>query len=316
MTTLFTLLIAITLPTGLIERALDFFERGDYRTSAELLDEAAAVDLEEFQLNNLHYLRGRIALEEEDWSRAESEFAQVSESSVLGDLALWHRGRVALRDSRSGDILRFLTLLGPGFPDALRLELADGAPEDVALAIYRSVSGRRSQWKRASILDDEDAMWQLLARSRGDEFALQAARRLDGRPATPVQSLRLAKTFHTHRIFDRAEAIYSTLLEDRSAIGAQAHYELGRTYFQRLRYEDAIAVYRATIERFPDTDWEREADEQIPPNYWRSLDYPGAIAAYQSVAEVQFPELGFTGVGQDGTALKSCPECSGSKESD
>ena len=285
MTTLFTLLIAITLPTGLIERALDFFERGDYRTSAELLDEAAAVDLEEFQLNNLHYLRGRIALEEEDWSRAESEFAQVSESSVLGDLALWHRGRVALRDSRSGDILRFLTLLGPGFPDALRLELADGAPEDVALAIYRSVSGRRSQWKRASILDDEDAMWQLLARSRGDEFALQAARRLDGRPATPVQSLRLAKTFHTHRIFDRAEAIYSTLLEDRSAIGAQAHYELGRTYFQRLRYEDAIAVYRATIERFPDTDWEREADEQIPPNYWRSLDYPGAIAAYEALID-------------------------------
>ncbi len=95
----------------------------------------------------------------------------------------------------------------------------------------------------------------------------------------------MAKTFHTHRIFDRAEAIYSTLLEDRSAIGAQAHYELGRTYFQRLRYDDAIAVYRATTERFPDTDWEREADEQIPPNYWRSLDYPRAIAAYEALID-------------------------------
>ena len=46
-------------------------------------------------------------------------------------------------------------------------------------------------------------------------------------------------------------------------------------------------------------------------HYWHSI-----CAAYQSVAEVQFSELGFTGVGQDGTALKSCPERSGSKESD
>ncbi len=285
MSSLFTLLIAFTIPTETVERAFDFFERGDYETSAELLDQAAAIDPEEFALNNLHYLRGRIAQEQGDWRRAETEFANVSAGSVLHSLSVWHRGAVALGDGRTNDAIRFLDSLGPGFPDTLRLELAAGAPEDVALAITRTVSNRASQWMQASILGDEAAMWRLLERNQGDEFALQAARRLDGRPATRTQSLRLAKTFHTHRIFDRAEAIYSALLEDRTQIGAEAHYELGRTYFQRGRYDDAVAVYRATIERFPNTDWERDADRQIPTTYWRKLDYPAAIAAYEALIE-------------------------------
>ncbi len=285
MSAILTLLLAITLPTGMIERAFEFFERGDYLASAQLLDQAAAIDREEFRLNNLHYLRGRVAEEQGNWARAEAEFDQVGENSVLHSLALWHQVAVAVGDGRNADALRLLDTVGPGFPDTLRLELAEGAPENVALSIYRTVSNRESRWKQSSILDDEAAMWQILTRSQGDEFALQAARRLDGRRTTPARSLRLAKTFHTHRIFDRAEAIYSALLQDRTQIGAEAHYQLGRTYFQRGRYDDAVSVYRATIERFPGTDWERNADEQIPPTYWRKLDYPNAIAAYETLIE-------------------------------
>ena len=297
MSTILTLLIAITLPTGTVERAFDLFERGDYRASAQLLDQAAAIDPEEFGLNNLHYLRGRIAEEQGDWARARIEFDLVREASVLHSLVLWHQVRVALKDGRNEDALRLLDILGPGFPDALRLELAEDAPEDVALSIYRTMSNRESRWMQSSILDDEAAMWQLLTRSRGDEFALGAARRLDGRSATRAQSLRLAKTFHAHRIFDRAEAIYSALLEDRTEIGAEAHYELGRTYFQRGRYDDAVSVYRATAERFPDTDWARNADRQIPPTYWRKLDYPNAIEAYETLIEkYDEPEVYYSAV--------------------
>ena len=167
MSAILTLLIAITLPTGTVERAFDFFERGDYRASAQLLDQAAAIDPEEFGLNNLHYLRGRIAEEQGDWARARIEFDLVREASVLHSLVLWHQVRVALKDGRNEDTLRLLDILGPGFPDALRLELAADAPEDVALSIYRTMSNRESRWMQSSILDDEAAMWQLLTRSRG-----------------------------------------------------------------------------------------------------------------------------------------------------
>ena len=279
-----TLLLAVTLSSATIERAFDYFESGDYRLSARLLDEAASVDPDEYDLNNLHYLRGRIAEAEEDWSRADSEFGKIRSTSVLYDLAVWHRAASAMSAGRSNAALELVERLPSNFPEALRMELADGAPEVIALRIYNSLSTREAQWKRASILNDESAMWLLLTRSRGDDVALEAARRLDGSPGTPAQRLRLAKTYYAHRVFDRAAAVYSSLIEDPS-FGAEAHFELGRTYFQLARYDEAIGIYRTVARRFPGTNSERAADSAMATTYWRKLDFQAAAAAYLNVIE-------------------------------
>ncbi len=278
------LLIVSGLLTPTIESAFARYEARDYAGAAELLDESAEMEPEQFRLNNLHYLRGRIAEEQGDWERARLEFEKTPTSSVLFRLSLWHRVRAAVRSRNLDAAAALLRRLPAGFPTALRLELAEEAPPAFALRIYDSIGTRRSQWKRAEIRNDEAAMWALLARQRTDDIALAAARRLAGRPATAERRLRLAKTFYAHRLFEQAAAVYSTLLEDPS-VGAEAHYELARTFFQQARYARAIEIYRRTAERFPDTDWERDAESQIASCFWRMEDFDNAASAYLHVIE-------------------------------
>ena len=281
---LLPLLIVSSLLTPTIESALSRYEARDYSGAAALLDESAKLEPEQYRLNNLHYLRGRIAEEQGDWERARLEFEKTPTSSVLFRLSLWHRVRASVRSGDLEAAAALLRRLPADFPAALRLELAEDAPAEFALRIYDSIGTRRSQWKRAEIRDDEAAMWALLARQRGDDIALAAARRLAGRPATPERRLRLAKTFYAHRLFEQAAAVYSTLLEDPS-LGAEAYYELGRTFFQQAHYARAIEIYRRTADRFPDTDWERDAESQIASCFWRMEDFDSAASAYLHVIE-------------------------------
>ena len=211
---LLPLLIVSSLLSPTIESALARYEARDYSGAAAFLDESAELEPEQFRLNNLHYLRGRIAEEQGDWERARLEFEKTPTSSVLFRLSLWHRVRASVRSGDLEAATSLLRRLPADFPGALRLELAEDAPPEFALRIYDSIGTRLSQWKRAEIRDDEAAMWALLARQRTDDIALVAARRLAGRPATPEQRLRLAKTFYAHRLFEQAAAVYSTLLED------------------------------------------------------------------------------------------------------
>ncbi len=278
------LLIVSGLLTPTIESAFARYEARDYAGAAELLDESAELEPEQFRLNNLHYLRGRIAEELGDWERAGLEFEKTPTSSVLFGLSLWHRVRATVRSRDLDAAAALLRRLPAGFPAALRLELAEEALPAFALRIYDSIGTRRSQWKRAEIRNDEAAMWALLARQRSDDIALASARRLAGRPATAERRLRLAKTFYAHRLFEQAAAVYSTLLED-PLVGAEAHYELARTFFQQARYARAIEIYRRTAERFPDTDWERDAESQIASCFWRMEDFDSAARAYLHVIE-------------------------------
>ncbi len=284
MTALIPLLIASSLFTTTIETALDRFEKKDFAAAAELLDDAAAVEPELFRTNNLHYVRGRIAEHQLDWERARQEFRQVPRSSVLSSLSLWHRILAAVR---TGDMDEAETLLGElpaNFPSDLRMSLADEAPNDFALRIYDSIRTRESQWRQAVIRNDEASMWSLLARGRNDDVALDTAKRLAGRGGTSEQRLRLAGTFYAHRMFEQAGAVYATLLED-SSVGAEAHYELGRTLFQQARYDAAIRIYRRTMDRFPGTDQERDAEYQIASCYWRAEDFPAAAGVYLEIIE-------------------------------
>jgi len=286
MTVFLPLLLLLTLFSPIVERVFDSFEIGDYEQAAALLDESAAIEPEYFERNNMVFLRGRIAELLEDWARAEREFARVRSQSVLHPLSLWHRARVAFEDGRSDDAMGFLDRLPSGFPAARRLELASLATEMVALRIYDSVNTRESRWRRAELRNDTTAMWQLLEQSRTDDIALEIALRLhqDINDYTANQRMLLARTLHGQRVFGRAASLYGSLLE-HPRFGPEAHYELGRIYFQQVLYDDAIEAYLQTARRFPDTDWEKDAETQIASSYWRKPDLPAAEAAYLALIE-------------------------------
>ncbi len=281
---LLPLLIASSLLSPTIERAFDRFESHDLAGAAALLDEAATSDPEYFDLNNLYYLRGRIAESLEDWQGAREAFGEIRRASVLHPLALWHLALTSIHTGDTDLAVRYLDRLPSDFPTDLRMRVADEAPDAIAIQIYASLGGREARWRLDRIRDDEAAMWRLLAARQTDEIALRAASRLDGRSglATARQRRSLARAFYAHRVFDRAAAAWTTLLEDEN-LGPEAHYELGRAYFQQGLYDEAIRLYRTTVDRFPDTDWERDADYQIASCYWRKEDYPASASAYLHV---------------------------------
>jgi soluble lytic murein transglycosylase-like protein/Flp pilus assembly protein TadD len=286
MTTFLPLLLITTLFSPTVERAFDSLERGDYQLAAMLLDESAAIEPEYFERNNMPFLRGRVAELQEDWARAEQEFSRIESRSVLHPLSLWHRARVALEEGRNDDAIGFLDRLPSNFPARRRLELAPLAVDMVALRIYDSVNTRESRWRRAELRNDTPTMWQLLAQSRTDDIALEIALHLHEDVENPSddQRMLLARTLHGQRIFGSAAALFGSLLE-HTRFGPEAHYELGRTYFQQVRYEEAIEVFLQTVRRFPDTDWEKDAETQIASSYWRKLDFAAAEAAYLALID-------------------------------
>jgi soluble lytic murein transglycosylase-like protein/Flp pilus assembly protein TadD len=248
------------------------------------------------------FLRGRIAELQKDWPRAEQEFARVDTGSVLHPLSLWHRARVALEQGQGDLAMGFLDRLPSSFPASRRLELAKLEPttDQVALRIYDSVNTRESRWNRARLGRDTPTMWRLLNDSRTDDIALEAALQLHETVAdlSDDQAMLLARTLHGHRIFGRAAVLYNALSE-HPRYGPEAQYGQGRIFFQQVRYDEAIEVYRQTADRFPDTDWEKDAEIQIAASYWRKLDFPGAEAAYLSLIEKYDERRDFQGFVRD-----------------
>ena len=286
MTAFLPLLLIATLFSPTVELAFDSLESGDYAQAAALLDESAVIEPAYFERNNMPFLRGRVAELLEDWARAEQEFARIESGSVLHPLSLWHRARVALEDGRDDDAIAFLDRLPSSFPASRRVDLARMTSDVVALRIYDSVNTRESRWRRAELRGDTPTMWRLLDQSRIDDIALEIALRLDEsvEDFTADQRMLLARTLHGQRVFGRAAALYGSLL-DHARFGSEAHYELGRTYFQQVRYDEAIEVYVQTARRFPGTDWEKDAETQIASSYWRKLELAAAEAAYLALIE-------------------------------
>jgi tetratricopeptide (TPR) repeat protein len=277
--TLLMALLSLPLPSANVDEALDEFEDGNYLRAAILLDDFARTEPDQYHSNNLHYLRGRIAETQQDWQKAEREFNQVGAESVLYDLAVWHLAKVALLDGRPADARQVLRWLPSDFPPQLKTELAELAPTEVALEIYDTLSTRDARLESALIREDVDALWRLLRERSNDDIAVRAARAVYDLALEPEDRLFLAQTYASHRAFDLAEPMYLSLLEDPE-YAADAHYGLGRIYFQLTRYDEALGLYRSTILQFPETDQAEQAELQIPPTYWRKLDFATAAAAY------------------------------------
>ena len=274
-------LIALALQSAGVARALEAVETGDHARAAALLDEADGADPAFFERNNLAYLRGRIAEMQGDWDRAGAEFERIDPGGVLGAMAAFHAARAAIEMGRDETAIEWLDRLPSGFPARLRMALADGASDGVALRVYDGIDAREAEAGRALLRNDTPALWRLLEGRQNDEPALEAAVHLHVRAPTlsAEQRMLLARTLHGHRVFERAAALYRSLLED-AEYGEEANFELARTYFQRTRYDDAIEAYRQTARRFPGTDRALEAEIQIASSHWRQPDLEAAEAAY------------------------------------
>ena len=102
LTALLLLLTLADTPFGSsVDRALNSAQNRDWKDAMAALDSAWTDDPAAFEANNLYYLRGRVAEEQQDWARALEDFTQdrsQEPSSSAGGLArrqrrdeAWHR---------------------------------------------------------------------------------------------------------------------------------------------------------------------------------------------------------------------------------
>jgi soluble lytic murein transglycosylase len=262
-----------------LEQAFQFIESGDWAGAASALDQAVMENPDVFAANNLHYLRGHLAANQEDWIRAQAEFAKISQENPLYTLALWHRARAAVRlgDDEGADLL--LNQLPRDFPTELRMQIARSAGETLALKIYQGLQTREARFERASMRNDRPALWVLIRENRNDEIALRGADRVAPSASTARQHKDLGDVFIAHRQFSQALSHYESAARD-PVLAAEARFQIGRVHFLSERYQVALETYQQVARTFPGTDWEKDARYQIASCYWRLGEYRRAERAY------------------------------------
>ena len=84
----------------------------------------------------------------------------------------------------------------------------------------------------------------------------------------------------------KAQALRELIAEyPNSTYSEQAYYELGRTYIEQGKHEDAIATYDKLAQRFPQSQLARRAATEKAMVYNSNNDYSNAIKAYKAIIE-------------------------------
>jgi soluble lytic murein transglycosylase len=262
-----------------LDEARTRIQAGDWHRAAASLDAAYAADSAIFDANNLHYLRGRAAENESDWRRAATEFELQPPGSGLRPLAAWHAARAAMRLGSISHAEILVAELPPDFPVELKMQLARESPPNLALILYGKLNSREARFHRARILNDNATLWALLRERNTDDVASECARLLADIATAPGDSLDIGKAFLAQRSFGNAIAALQRAAID-PAIAAEAWYQKGRAYFLSEDYPRAIETYKTTSERYPNTNWQREAEYQIASSYWRLGQYADAEKSY------------------------------------
>lgn len=136
--------------------------------------------------------------------------------------------------------------------------------------------------------------------SRPDDYALAAVRGLDvldsgsaeaaqsAAPQLPeAEHLRRALIYNFNRDFSAARRHYQAIIERyaQSANMADALYQAGRTFYQELRFDEAINYFQRVIEQYPDSSSARDALNQMAAAYARTKRFDEAIKTYQRVID-------------------------------
>src|SRR5260370_28091725 len=166
-----TLLVALysTLFESSIDRAILATRNNDWTSAASALDEAFSQDAQTFDANNFHYLRGRIAENQNDWVRAREEFNTIGPENPLRPLAVWHALRASARLGDQASTEQLLADLPRDFPFELKIQIARETGGPLALKIYQDVPTREARLERAKLQNDISTLWSLLRENKDDD---------------------------------------------------------------------------------------------------------------------------------------------------
>jgi tetratricopeptide (TPR) repeat protein len=278
-----SMVIVILVLSGLfpqiIERAFNSFQQRDWPSAAAALDEAAVDDSATYAANNLAYLRGRVAENQSDWARSLKEFQSIGSDNPLRPLAVWHAAAAALRLGDSATAEALYKELPSRFPTDLKMQLAQLAPDDLALKIYATMSTREAKFEHARMLQDTGVFWSLLHERKDDDVALKCAQLLADAASNSRERIEVADAFTAHRQFDYALPLYRMAAQD-SATAAESRYQIGRVQFLSEDYGSALETYGAIVKDFAGTDWEKDSRYQMASCYWRLGDFKSSEETY------------------------------------
>ncbi len=268
-----------TLFESSIDRVFVAAQAKDWPAAAAALDQAFNEDAQTFDANNLHYLRGRVAENQNDWVRAREEFNKVGEGNPLHSLAVWHalRNSGSLKDEQAMEQL--LGILPRDFPAELKMQIARSAVGPLATKIYQDVPTREGRLELAKLQNDATALKNLIRETKDDDAALESARLLAPAATALQDQMDVAQVFFNHRQFDQALMLYQKASADPSH-AADARFQIGRIQFQLQNYPAAIETYRGIVKDFEGSDWQKDAEYQIALCYWRLNDYRASEQAY------------------------------------
>src|SRR5262252_7379384 len=91
------LLIVATQFEDTIDRVFASLQNNDWPGVITALDQAKVSDPAAFEANNFHYLRGRAAESQNDWTRAREEFGKIEAGNPLHTLASWHAAKASIK---------------------------------------------------------------------------------------------------------------------------------------------------------------------------------------------------------------------------
>src|SRR6516225_7417988 len=198
------LLIVATPFEATIDRVFASIQNNDWAGAGTALDQAYAADPSAFEANNFHYLRGRAAEIQNDWTRAREEFGKIEAGNPLHTLASWHAAKasIKLHDDDAAEML--LASLPSNFPSSLRTQLAREAGEALSRKLYQDLSTREARFERAKMLGTAETFWSLIRESKDDDVAISCARLLSSSASSSHDQMELAEVFVNHRVFDEA----------------------------------------------------------------------------------------------------------------
>jgi soluble lytic murein transglycosylase len=184
--------------------------------------------------------------------------------------------------------LRPLVEAKPG--DAKKITLARRALTLSGEAYLRA--GKRPEARELFIR----LLTQIPDNSRPDDFALAAARGLDAldktEPATAVsetEHLQRAAVYQFNRDFEGAAAHYLAVVANAHSSGApDALYQLGRGFYQRDRFDDALKFLRRVIDDYSASSSARDAQALLAATYSRQKRTDEAVTAYKQFID-RFP---------------------------
>src|SRR5678816_432260 len=198
---LLMLMLAETPFGSSVDRALNSAQNRDWQDAMTALDKAWTDDPAAFEANNLYYLRGKVATEQQDWGRALEDFTRIDPKNPLRPFALWHGAEAALKLGAGVSAERFIDELPADFPQDIKLRILRIASPELALRVLTTMTSREARLQRALLVGDTAALWVLVRERNSDDVALQTARKLLPLAATSAELKDLAATFLAHRLF-------------------------------------------------------------------------------------------------------------------